>query len=575
MTTRAAVALAAALSAFGCGAEPGEPASAPEAPAPWFTETAGPAGLAFTHDSGHRGRFLFPECVCGGAALFDMDGDGDLDAYLVQSGAVLAAPGERPGNRLFRNRGDGSFEDATEGSGADDRGYGIGAAAGDYDNDGDADLYVLNLGPNVLLRNDGGGRFTDVAAASGTGDPGWGVSAAFLDYDADGDLDLYVVNYIHWSPEAERDCYSLGKPDYCEPVGYSAPARDTLYRNDGDGSFTDVSERAGLSAAFGNGMGVVCGDFDGDGRIDIFVANDQMQNQLWLNRGDGAFRDAAAERGVAVDRDGAVKAGMGCDAADLDDDGDLDLLVVNLHNQSDSLFRNEGAYFSDRTGAAGLASASRPYTRFGLGFADFDNDGRLDVFQANGRVRRLAQTWSADPYAEPNTLLAGAADGRFVPVPGGGTSPPLAATSRAAAFGDVDNDGRIDVLVANRDGPAHLLRNVAPGTGRWIMFRVLEEHGRDALGATVTLSAGTRRLRRDVHGAYSYAAASDPRVHVGLGAVTEVRDVQVRWIDGTSESFGDFPAGRVVTLRQGRTRSAAARAPRRRSRRATRSACGG
>ncbi len=547
----ATLVVTAAMAAFGCGADQADPAPAAPPPEAWFREEAQPAGLVFRHDSGHRGRFLFPECVCGGAALFDMDGDGDLDAYLVQSGELLAEPARRPGNRLYRNRGDGTFEDVTEGSGADDRGYGVGVTSGDYDNDGDADLYVTNLGPDALLRNEGGGRFSDVTAAAGAGDPGWGVSAAFLDYDADGDLDLFVTNYINWIPEGERDCYSLGKPDYCEPTGYQAPARDSLYRNNGDGTFTDVSEAAGLSTAFGNGMGVVCGDFDGDGALDIFVANDQMENQLWINRGDGSFQDRAALAGVAVDRDGLVKAGMGCDAADIDDDGDLDLLVVNLYSQSDSLFRNEGKYFSDQTDVAGLAWASRPFTRFGLGFADFNNDGRLDIFQANGRVRRLSETWSADPYAEPQVLLAGTEGGRFLPVADGGTSPPLVATSRGAAFGDLDGDGRVDILLASRDGPAHLLRNVAPGAGNWIMFRVLEEHGRDALGASVTLSVNGRRLRRDVRTAYSYGAANDPRVHVGLGGATIAGGVEVRWVDGAIESFGDFPAGRIVTLRRG------------------------
>ncbi len=534
----------------GCHDRQPEPL-AETAAAPWFEEVARRSGLNFVHDSGHRDEFLFPECVGGGAALFDMDGDGDLDAYLVQGGLLLAPEAARPGNRLYRNRGDGTFEDVTGDSGADDRGYGIGVTTGDYDNDGDVDLYVTNVGPNVLLRNDGEGRFTDVTTQASVGDPAWGVSAAFIDYDADGDLDLFVTNYITWTPAAERRCYSYGTPDYCEPTGYNAPARDSLYRNNADGTFTDVSVDAGFQTAFGNGMGVVCGDFDGDGLIDIFVANDQMENQLWRNQGDGTFVNEAVFAGVAVDRDGLIKAGMGVDAADIDDDRDLDLLVVNLSAQSDSFFRNNGRYFSDETELVGLASLTRPFTRFGVGMIDFDNDGRLDLYEANGRVRRLSSRWADDPYAEPDVLCAGGPAGRFEQVPGGPTATPLVATSRAAAFGDVDNDGRVDVLVTNRDGPAHLLRNVTGSAGRWIMLRVVDEHGRDALGASVTLTAGDRTVRREVRAAYSYCAANDPRVHVGLGDSDRVTNVTVRWPDGSTESFGPFNADQLLTRRRG------------------------
>jgi hypothetical protein len=483
----------------------------------------------------------------GGAALFDLDGDGDLDAYLVQS---------EGGNQLFRNRGEGSFDDVTAESGADDRGYGMGVAAGDYDNDGDVDLYVTNRGPNVLLRNDGEGRFTDVTREAGVGDPAWSTSAAFLDYDADGDLDLYVANYIQWSPATELECYSLsGEPDYCSPKNYNAPAPDTLYRNDGKGKFTDISESAGLRAAFGNGLGVTAGDFDGDGRLDVFVANDGTPNQLWLNQGGGRFRDAALLRGCAIDQDGKAKAGMGVDAIDFDDDGDLDLTVVNLDGEADSFFRNQGAYFIDDTVRVGLRVESRPFTRFGMALLDFDNDGWLDLYQANGRVGLQSRRFSSDPYGEPNLLFRGTAAGRFEEVLlRGGTTELLVATSRAAAFGDVDGDGGIDVLVVNRDAPAHLLLNRVPRRGRWISFRVLSEQGRDALGAELSFSLGERRLTRTVKAAYSYLASNDPRVHVGLGEATGVSDVRVLWLDGKAERFGDFEAESLVVLRRGEGR---------------------
>jgi hypothetical protein len=426
----------------------------------------------------------------GGAALFDMDGDGDLDAYLVQSGSLID-PGPQAGvNRLFENDGAGRFHDVTEGSGADDDGYGMGVAVGDYDDDGDPDLYVTNYGPNVLLRNEGGGRFTDVTSVSGVGHPGWGTSAAFVDHDADADLDLFVTNYVNWSLDNEQDCFNTAwRPDYCMPTNYNAPAADVLYRNDGDGRFTDVTADAGLNTSFGNGLGVVCADYDGDGLTDVFVANDAMLNQLWMNRKDAKFLDESLLRGCALDEHGRTKAGMGVAAEDFDDDGDPDLLVVNIEAETDSFFRNDDGFFSDHTGEAGLGATSRLYTRFGTGLVDFDNDGLLDLYQANGRVIATAEPLVADPYAEPNMLFAGLENGRFEAVsPQGGTVETLPATSRAAAFGDVDGDGAVDVVVVNRDAPAYLLLNVVPDRGHWIRFRVLERSGRDALGAGETRS---------------------------------------------------------------------------------------
>ncbi len=520
---------------------------------PWFEERSQQAGLEFTQRSGQGDRYLFPEITCGGAALFDMDGDGDLDAYLVQSGRFTDEPEVRPPNQLFRNRGDGTFEELTDGSGADDRGYGMGVATGDYDNDGDVDLYVTNVGPNVLLRNDGSGRFTDVTSLAGVGHTGWSTSAAFLDYDADGDLDLFVVNYIYWLINAERDCFTpAGMRDYCDPKVYEAPAEDILYRNNGDGTFTDVSAEAGITTAYGNGLGVVAGDFNGDHLVDVFVANDGMLNQLWLNEGDGHFHDGAMLSGCALDQDGIAKAGMGVAANDVDDDSDLDLLVVNLYNESDSFYRNAGEYFVDDTAIVGLGTVSRIFTRFGTALLDFNNDGRLDLYEANGRVRRQSILHSDDPFAEPNLLLHGTARGRFEEVcPRGGTASPLVAASRAAVFGDIDNDGGIDILVVNRDGPAHLLHNVVKNRGHWLMFRVLDEHGRDAIGATVTLHVGERTITREVRSAYSYLAANDPRIHVGLGDHTGAEGVTVRWVNSTVERFDRYDADQVVTLRYG------------------------
>jgi hypothetical protein len=535
----------------------------PERP-PWFAEVAHERGIGFDHRSGHASdRFLYPEIVCGGGAFIDLENDGDLDVFIAQSGSLVGDHAVPPGHRLYRNRGDGTFDDVTAGSGVDVPGYGMGTATGDFDNDGLADLYITNVGPNALLRNNGDGTFTDVTTRAAVGHGGFGSSCAFVDVDADGDLDLFVVNYIHWSAAGERDCYTAaGQRDYCAPSFYGAPARDVLYRNNGDGTFTDVSIEAGLDAAYGNGLGVVCGDFNEDGRIDIFVANDKSPNQLWINSSRGAairFTDEAMQRGCAVDDAGLAKAGMGAHAADLDGDGRLDLLVVNIQTETDSLFRNAGSYFVDHTAAAGLGVISRGFTRFGAALVDLDNDGHLDLYEANGGVRLpLAPPAAGDPYAEVNLLFRGREGGRFEEVRSrGGTQVPLIATSRAAAFGDIDNDGGVDVLVVNRDGPAHLLRNVVPGRGHWLLLSVIDEHGRDAIGAVVTMLVAGRSVGRDVRTAYSYLAANDPRVHVGLGAATAVSDVSVRWVDGAVESFGDLPADRVEKLRRGAGRDVA------------------
>jgi hypothetical protein len=536
------------------GCDGGAPAGAPPAAAPggspWLREAARERGLVFEHASGHRERYWMPEIMGGGVALFDPDGDGDLDAYLVQSGR-LGEPGSAGADQLFANDGRGYFRDVGAQSGASDPGYGMGVACGDADGDGDTDLYVTNVGRNTLYRNEGELSFLDVTGPAEVGHEGWSTSAGFLDFDRDGELDLFVAGYLDWSPASELACSDpLGRPDYCSPRNYKTPARSALFRNLGAGRFEDVSRASGIASEPGTGLGVAFGDLDGDGWLDVFVANDGMPNHLWRNLGDGRFENMAMLAGCGVDSSGLPKAGMGVALADMDGDRDLDLLVGNLKGESDSCYRNEGGYFSDRTAALELAALSKPFTRFGLGLVDLDCDGWLDLYQANGRVERATAPLASDPYAEPNLLLAGRPRGGFAEVlPRGGTRELLLATSRGAAFGDVDGDGALDILVVNRDGPAHLFLNQKGG--RWVLLRVLERSGADALGATLVLGVAGCELRRDVAPAFSYCASNDPRVHVGLGSAERVDSVLVRWVDGSEERFGPLAAGTVHELRRG------------------------
>ena len=521
--------------------------------AAWFAEVARESGIDFRHRLGSERRYRFPECVVGGVAAFDYDDDGYLDLYFVQSGELGPDGPRGEGNRLYRNLGGLRFEDVTTAAGVGDPGYGMGCTAADYDGDGHVDLYVTNVGANVLYRNLGDGSFADVTAEAGVGSEAWGSSAAFLDYDEDGDLDLFVVNYIQWSLETEIECLSgVGRPDYCDPNNYQSPAPDLLYRNDGDGTFTDVTERAGLGRRFGNGLGVTCGDFDGDGRIDVFVANDGMANQMWVNTGQGVFEDRSFEMACGVSGEGKSEAGMGVAAVDLEDDGDLDLFLSHLRDETNTLYLNAGDWFEDATPASGLAHTSSEYTGFGLGFADFDHDGRLDLYVANGRVKRPgSESGGEDPYAEPNLLYVQAGEGlRFDEVlPRGGTARELVHTSRGAAFGDLDNDGDVDIAVANAHAAPYLLRNDA-ARGNWIMLRVLDR-GVDSLHAGVAVRTAGAEQHRRVERAYSYCASSDARVHFGIGEQAAVESVVVTWPSGGREEFGPFDANALYEIEKG------------------------
>jgi hypothetical protein len=539
----------------------------------WFTDRAHDTGLDFVHFNGMSGKFYQPEIMGPGVALFDYDNDGDLDVFVVQGEMLgngkplLPLPSGAPrGGRLYRNdleiKPDGArtlhFTDVTEQSGIKTIGYGMGAAVGDFDNDGWPDLYVTGFGRSQLFHNNGNGTFTDVTERSGTGNLGsWGVSAAFVDFDRDGWLDLFVGNYLNSSLQNYVACTGVtGHPDYCRPSAYGAqPSR--LYRNVGGGKFVDVTIASGLAGQYGPALGVSTADFNGDGWIDIFVANDEHENQLWINQHDGTFKNTALQAGVALGSSGQRNANMGVDAGDFDGDGDEDLVITELVGQGSTLYVNDGSgSFEEQSVRTGLRAASLPYSGFGVGWLDFDNDGWLDILSVNGDViRNTASSHKNDPFplGQRNQLLRNIG-GRFEDVTSrAGRVFDLIEVSRGAAFGDIDNDGDTDVVVANDAGPIRLLINNVGNRNHWIGLRLVGEKAhRDMVGARVAVmrSRGPtlwRRARADG----SYASANDPRVLVGLGNSSEAPRVRVLWPSGRMEEWTSVAIDRYTTLREG------------------------
>jgi len=531
-----------------------------------FDERAAEVGLHFEHVNGATGRYHLPEIMGAGGALFDYDTDGDLDVLLIQGRQLegVAAGASPLAARLFRNDlsspGDVAslrFTDVTARAGFAPGGYGMGVAAGDYDNDGDPDLYLTNYGPNRLYRNDRG-RFTDVTHTAGAGldDPRWSTSAAFSDYDADGDLDLFVVNYVDFSVDGSKVCQDpTGARDYCGPLQFR-PVPDRLFRNDGNGAFTDVSERSGITAATGAGLGVASADFNGDRRMDFYIANDGMANHLWLNRGNGVFEEDALLAGVAFNADGQPEGSMGVAIGDPDADGDPDIFVSNIAGETHAFYENlGGARFDDRRLPAGLASATHAYTGFGTDWFDYDNDGRLDLFVANGGVTILeALRGEPYPFRQRNLLLHNIGGRRFQDATReAGPAFEAAHVGRGAAFGDVDNDGDVDVLVTNNGGPVRLMLNRNPVSRTSLQVRLEGTlDNRQGLGARV----GVRRqdgtvLWRHARTDGSYLSASDPRVHFGLGGAADVEAVLVEWPLGGREVWKGVARNRIFSVRQG------------------------
>jgi hypothetical protein len=535
---------------------------------PIFQDISAEAGLTFHHFTGATGEYFMPEIMGSGAALLDYDNDGDLDVYLIQAAALdrgkkpLFPPpaGSKPGNRLFRNllseTGKLQFVDVTENAGVGHDGYGMGAATGDYDNDGFLDLYVTNFGHNVLYHNNGNGTFTDVTNEARVDDVRWSTSAAFLDYDGDGYLDLFVANYLDFTVKGNKRCYApTGEPDYCTPMAFRAvPSR--LFHNLGNGKFIDVTEGSGIGSAYGPALGVVCADFNGDGRTDIYVANDTAANRLWLNQGNGTFRERALEAGLAYNANGLTKAGMGVTAEETDNHGTLAVVVTNLTREGATLFRGNGkGLFEDVTAQYGLAQPTFAFTGFGTKWFDYDNDGRLDLFIANGAVTIVESMRGAPyPYGQRNLLFQDEGNEKFRETSAvAGSVFQRLDVGRGAAFGDVDNDGAVDIVVTNNNGAVRLLHNEIGSRQHWLQVRLEGvRSNRFGIGARVAvLRDGEELLWRRVHTDSSYLSASDARVHFGLGKSSAVRSVMVYWPDGSKEIWDNIQSDKVIVLRQG------------------------
>src|SRR5215468_4881369 len=524
-----------------------------------FTNNTKAAGITFTHFKGNNGTSTILEEAGPGVCVFDYDGDGWQDIYFV-NGRDLYQRGVQKRNALYRNNGDGSFTDVTEKAGAPGTGYGLGCVAGDYDNDGHADLYVTQYGKNVIYHNNGDGSFTDVTDKAGAGAMEFGAAfhsgATFFDYDRDGWLDLYVGSYVSFGDKSRRACLiGAGVPTSCPPSVYpGSPA--TLYHNNGDGTFTNVTKAAKIYQPGGKNLSVGASDFDHDGWPDLFVANDGVEAYLYRNNRNGTFTDVAMTSGVALTVDGLTMAAMCVSHGDYDNDGNLDLYVSDFQAAPDRVFRNDGKGFYDEVSdAVGIAGPTRSALSFGGGFFDYDNDGWLDIFIANGHV--YPEVELAEPkvkYKQINQLFHNDGKGKFIETTrtaGNGFATPYAA--RGAAFADFDNDGNVDIVVANNNDPPLLLRNSGGGGNHFINFKLVgAKSNRDATGALIRLRAGGLNQVREISAGGSYFSHSDLRAHFGLGSAASVESVEVVWPNGLRQVFRDIAADRFYVMEEGK-----------------------
>ena len=559
------------------GSKPDPAVTSPPVPDPVSAVAEGPillgdvtagTGITFVHTHGGSGEQYIVEAMTGGVALFDYDGDGLIDIYFLNATPLPRGSqvGPAPTNRLYRNNGDWTFTDVTEEAGVADTGYGLGVTIGDYNNNGLPDIYVNNFGPNVMYRNNGDGTFTDVTAETGVADGDKvGAGASFFDMDGNGYLDLYSANYVEFAYELNPRRIIGGYHRAPSPLDF-APEPDTLFRNNGDGTFTDVSEDSGIGAHRGTGMGMVAGDFNNSGHVDVFICNDVWPNFLFENDGTGRFREVGLSSGVAYDQFGRANGSMGVDAADYNNNGFIDFFMTAYQTEPPVLYRNLGnGFFEDFTLDSGAGEGSTPHVNWGCGFVDFDNDGYRDIFVANGHLEpMIEQIDRLAAYRAPNVVLRNMGNGRFENVTASaGDGLAVRGASRGTGFDDLDNNGRVDVVVQNSDGKPTILRNETENRNHWLQIRLRGvTSNRDAVGARVTVTAGDLTLIDEVRSGRGYQSHHGTRLHFGLGPRAGVDRVEVRWPGGAVEAFEVEGADRLVTLAEGRGREFDGDAPR-------------